>query len=45
VVSNIQGKPYAMGKPGIVATNGHLQKPLLAALKKALSRKNIWPPK
>jgi myo-inositol-1(or 4)-monophosphatase len=45
VVSNIQGRPYQMGKPGIVASNGRLQKPLLAALKKALSRKNIWPPK
>lgn len=45
VVSNIHGKPYQMGKPGIVATNGRLQKPLLATLKKALSRKLVWPPK
>jgi myo-inositol-1(or 4)-monophosphatase len=45
VVSNIQGRPYVMGKPGIVATNGRLQKPLLAALKKALGRKLIWPPR
>ncbi len=45
VVSNIEGKPYQMGKPGIVASNGRLQKPLLAALKKALGRKIIWPPR
>lgn len=45
VVTNIAGKPYQMGKPGIVGTNGRLQKPLLAALKKALARKNIWPPR
>ena len=45
VISNIQGKPYELGKPGIVATNGHLQKPLLAALKKGLSKKLQWPPR
>jgi myo-inositol-1(or 4)-monophosphatase len=45
VVSNIQGKPYQMGKPGIVGTNGKLQKPLLATLKKALSRRLVWPPR
>ena len=45
VITNIQGKPYELGKPGIVATNGHLQKPLLAALKKGLGRKLTWPPK
>lgn len=45
VVSNIRGGPYRMGRPGIVATNGRLQKPLLAALEKALSRRNTWPPR
>lgn len=45
VVSNIHGKPYHLGKPGIVATNGKLQKPLLAALKKALARPIQWPPR
>jgi myo-inositol-1(or 4)-monophosphatase len=42
-ISNIAGLPYAMGKPGIVATNGLLHKPLLAALKKALGRRLDWP--
>jgi myo-inositol-1(or 4)-monophosphatase len=45
VISNIQGKAYELGKPGIVASNGLLQKPLLAALKKGLSRRLTWPPK
>jgi myo-inositol-1(or 4)-monophosphatase len=45
LITNIHGKPYELGKPGIVATNGHLQKPLLAALKKGLGRKLAWPPK
>jgi myo-inositol-1(or 4)-monophosphatase len=45
VVSNIRGKPYEMGKPGIVASNGHLHKPLLAALRRALARKLVWPPR
>jgi myo-inositol-1(or 4)-monophosphatase len=45
VISNIEGKAYELGKPGIVATNGHLQKPLLAALKKSLKRRLIWPPR
>jgi len=44
VVSNIQGLPYQMGKPGIVASNGRLQKPLLKALATALKQKLNWRP-
>lgn len=43
IVTNIHGKPYQMGKPGIVATNRLLQKPLLAALKAALAKPLRWP--
>jgi myo-inositol-1(or 4)-monophosphatase len=43
IVTNIQGKPYQMGKPGIVATNRKLQAPLLAALKTALAKPLRWP--
>jgi myo-inositol-1(or 4)-monophosphatase len=44
-ITNIHGLPYELGKPGIVASNGHLHKPLLAALKKGLSHRLTWPPK
>ncbi len=43
LISNIAGKPYAMGKPGIVATNTLLHKALLATLKKGLGRRLVWP--
>lgn len=43
LVTNIAGLPYALGKPGIVATNRRLHKPLLACLKKGLSRRLDWP--
>ncbi len=42
-LTNIAGLPYALGKPGIVATNGRLQAPLLAALKRGLKRPLVWP--
>ena len=45
VVTNIQGRPYQLGKPGIVASNGKLQGPLLRGLDKALSRRLQWPPR
>ncbi|HXB96523.1 MAG TPA: inositol monophosphatase family protein [bacterium] len=44
VVSNIAGQAYQMGKPGIVASNGRLQKPLLKALATALKQKLNWRP-
>ena len=43
LITNISGLPYALGKPGIVATNRLLHKPLLACLKKGLSRPLRWP--
>ena len=43
LITNIVGAPYALGKPGIVATNRLLHKPLLACLKKGLSRRLAWP--
>ena len=45
VVSAINGGPYRLGKPGIVASNGRLQKPILKGLDKALSRRLQWPPR
>ncbi|MES2201622.1 MAG: inositol monophosphatase family protein, partial [candidate division FCPU426 bacterium] len=45
LVCNIQGKPYDMFKPGIVASNPFLQKTLLKTLKKSLDSRLVWPPK
>lgn len=45
LITNMQGEPYAMDKPGIVAVGRSLQKPLLEALKKARGRKHVWPPR
>lgn len=42
-ITNIEGLPYTLGRPGIVATNGLLHKPLLACLKKGLARPLRWP--
>ncbi len=44
-VSNIHGKAYELGKPGIIASNGRLHAPLVRALKRALARKLVWPPR
>lgn len=43
LVTNLLGRPYAMGKPGIVATNRRLHKPLLAGIRRAMGRKLDWP--
>jgi myo-inositol-1(or 4)-monophosphatase len=43
LVTNIVGAPYAMGKPGIVATNRKLHRPLLASIQKGLARPLVWP--
>jgi myo-inositol-1(or 4)-monophosphatase len=45
VVSAIDGGPYRLGKPGIVASNGKLQGAILRGLDKALSRRLQWPPR
>lgn len=45
IVTNMQGEPYAMDKPGIVAVGRSLQKPLLETLKAARSRQHGWPPR
>jgi myo-inositol-1(or 4)-monophosphatase len=42
-ITNITGQAYSLGKPGIVATNRRLHRPLLASLKKGLSRRLSWP--
>jgi myo-inositol-1(or 4)-monophosphatase len=44
-ISNLQGKPYEIGKPGIVATNGLLHSKLVSVLKKSLKSQLTWPPK
>jgi myo-inositol-1(or 4)-monophosphatase len=44
-ITNIAGKPYEMGKPGIVASNRLLHVKLVSMLKKALKSKLTWPPK
>lgn len=44
VISNIQGRDYQLGKPGIVASNRKLQGAILRGLDKALSRRLQWPP-
>ena len=44
-ITNIVGKPYDMFKPGIVASNRLLHKPLVQTLGKALKTKLHWPPK
>lgn len=41
-ITNIAGGPYALGKPGIVATNRRLHGPLLACLKAALDGPLRW---
>ncbi|MGH7443196.1 MAG: inositol monophosphatase family protein [bacterium] len=41
-ITNIAGSPYVLGKPGIVASNRRLHKPLLACLKRALARPLRW---
>jgi myo-inositol-1(or 4)-monophosphatase len=45
VISNIQGRDYQLGKPGIVASNRKLQGAILRGLDKALSRRLQWPPR
>lgn len=45
LISNIEGKPYEFGKPGIVVSNKPLFKPLVSALKRATARKLAWPPR
>jgi myo-inositol-1(or 4)-monophosphatase len=44
-VSNLAGRPYDMFKPGIVASNKKLHKPLVSAIQRALKRRLQWPPK
>jgi myo-inositol-1(or 4)-monophosphatase len=44
-ITNIQGKPHDMFKPGVVASNGILHKPIIATLTKALKNKLNWPPR
>jgi myo-inositol-1(or 4)-monophosphatase len=43
VVTNLEGRPYRLGEPGILATSRVLQRPLLAALARARTRKLEWP--
>jgi myo-inositol-1(or 4)-monophosphatase len=43
LITNIPGAAYALGKPGIVASNRKLHKAMLAALKKGLDRRLVWP--
>ncbi len=43
-VTNIQGGPYALGRPGIVATNGRLHRALLGCLAGALREPLDWKP-
>ena len=45
MITNIEGKPYDMWKPGIVANNKKLHKPMLKTLKRALKGPLVWPPK
>lgn len=45
LITNIQGKAFALGQPGIVVSNRPLQRPLLNALKRATARKLAWPPR
>jgi myo-inositol-1(or 4)-monophosphatase len=42
-VTNIQGKAYELGKPGIVATNKRLHPALLKVLEKSLKQPLVWP--
>ena len=44
-ITNIEGKPYDMWKPGIVASNGKLHSGLVSTLKKALKSRLVWPPR
>lgn len=45
VITNIQGKPHDMFKPGVVASNKPLHKPLVKTLTRALKSKLTWPPR
>jgi myo-inositol-1(or 4)-monophosphatase len=44
-ISNLQGLPYDMWKPGILGSNGRLHTKLLPVLARALKSKLTWPPR
>jgi myo-inositol-1(or 4)-monophosphatase len=44
-ITNLQGRPYDMWKPGILGSNGKLHPKLVPVLTKALKSKLTWPPR